>query len=103
MALTCDSQSFCFSQVIARELITKQAEENAMRERSATMNRSISLEKTLENLKRDAFGTLGRTVARMHSHVTILFTDIVGFTSMSQTCLPYEGQSLPPPNTHKTT
>lgn len=79
-----------FPKVIARELITKQAEENAMRERSATMNRSISLEKTLENLKRDAFGTLGRTVARMHSHVTILFTDIVGFTSMSQTCLPYE-------------
>ena len=35
-------------------------------------------------------GGLGRTVARMHQQVTILFTDIVGFTAMSQTCQPYE-------------
>ena len=34
--------------------------------------------------------SLSHTVARMHHDVTILFTDIVGFTSMSQTCLPYE-------------
>ena len=35
-------------------------------------------------------GNLGRTVARMHHKISILFTDIVGFTSMSQTCQPYE-------------
>ena len=34
--------------------------------------------------------TLGRTVARMHESVTVLFTDIVGFTAMSQQSLPYE-------------
>jgi len=34
--------------------------------------------------------TLGRTVARIHTDVTILFTDIVGFTAMSQMCPPYE-------------
>jgi len=33
---------------------------------------------------------IGRTMARIHPNVTILFTDIVGFTSMSQSCLPYE-------------
>lgn len=33
---------------------------------------------------------LGRTMARMHSNVTILFTDICGFTEMSQQKQPYE-------------
>ena len=35
-------------------------------------------------------GNLCQTVARMHHDVTILFTDIVGFTPMSQDCEPYE-------------
>ena len=30
----------------------------------------------------------------MHQNITILFTDIVGFTSMSQTCLPFEVMSF---------
>ena len=39
-------------------------------------------------------GGLGRTVARMHQQVTILFTDIVGFTAMSQTCQPFQVMSF---------
>ena len=31
----------------------------------------------------------GRTVAELHSAVTIVFTDIVGFTAMSQACPPH--------------
>ncbi|WZN62377.1 guanylate cyclase [Chloropicon roscoffensis] len=34
--------------------------------------------------------SLGRSVAQMHQEVTILFTDIVGFTSMSQTVAPQQ-------------
>ena len=34
--------------------------------------------------------SLGRSVAQMHHEVTILFTDIVGFTSMSQTVAPQQ-------------
>ena len=37
---------------------------------------------------------LGQTVARMHYGITILFTDIVGFTAMSQACAPIEVMSL---------
>ena len=44
---------------------------------------------------RDGFGSsifddIGRAACEMHMHVTILFTDIVGFTAMAQTCAPYE-------------
>ena len=35
---------------------------------------------------------LGRTLAALHKSVTIVFTDILGFTSMSQACTPYEGK-----------
>jgi class 3 adenylate cyclase len=35
-------------------------------------------------------GGLGRTIARMHNEVTVLFADIVGFTEMSQASRPYE-------------
>ena len=31
----------------------------------------------------------GRTVARMHQNITVVFTDIVDFTRMSQSCAPY--------------
>ena len=37
---------------------------------------------------------MSRTLACMHQNITILFTDIVGFTSMSQTCLPFEVMSF---------
>jgi len=37
---------------------------------------------------------LDSTLACMHQDITILFTDIVGFTSMSQTCLPFEVMSF---------
>merc|ERR1719353_1616265 len=38
--------------------------------------------------------SLEKTLACMHQSVTILFTDIVGFTSMSQTCRPLEVMSF---------
>ena len=38
--------------------------------------------------------SLGSSLACMHRKVTILFTDIVGFTSMSQTCQPFEVMSF---------
>ena len=41
--------------------------------------------------KRNVFDS---TLACMHQSVTILFTDIVGFTSMSQTCQPFEVMSF---------
>ena len=34
--------------------------------------------------------TIGAKLAEEHNHVTILFTDIVGFTAMSQTCKPFD-------------
>ena len=34
--------------------------------------------------------SIGRSVAQMHQEVTILFTDIVGFTAMSQTVAPQQ-------------
>jgi len=34
--------------------------------------------------------SLGQSVARMHEQVTVLFTDICGFTPMSQQCRPIE-------------
>ena len=37
---------------------------------------------------------LDSTLACMHQDITILFTDIVGFTSMSQTCQPFEVMSF---------
>ena len=42
------------------------------------------------SLRCSSFHQLGRTMARMHQGITILFTDIVGFTEMSQSCAPVE-------------
>lgn len=58
-----------FPKVVARELLQGEARTS------------------LDSLRR---GNIPTRVARMHQDVTILFTDIVGFTSMSQTCLPIE-------------
>ena len=41
-----------------------------------------------------AKSNFGCTLACMHQSVTILFTDIVGFTSMSQSCQPFEVMSF---------
>ena len=81
-----------FPKAIADDLIAKQ---------QASLQSSIDLNASLDSNSAKNFGqtmghigfdrdTLGRTMARMHQHVTIVFTDIVGFTSMSQTCPPYE-------------
>jgi len=61
-----------FPKMIARDLINR-----AKEDKSGVGPRSDVL-------------ALGRTVARMHQEVTILFTDIVGFTAMAQQSLPYE-------------
>lgn len=68
-----------FPKIVAQDLISKQSTEQ------------ISLDsKTWKTLSQKKFDLLGKIVARMHNNVTILFTDIVGFTSMSQTCYPIE-------------
>ena len=44
-----------------------------------------------ETMGRDnALGSFRHTIARFHYNVTILFTDIVGFTAMSQEAAPWE-------------
>jgi len=65
-----------FPPVVAKDLIA--------RRRKGTLSISKSSLKTLSSSK------IGKIVARLHSGVTILFTDIVGFTEMSQSCPPYE-------------
>ena len=57
-----------FPKVIAKDLIAKQARKNQMEEVSATLavSKSPTFKKTLEDVKSDAIGSLGRTVARMH-------------------------------------
>mmetsp|Transcript_1362 Transcript_1362/g.2337 ORF Transcript_1362/g.2337 Transcript_1362/m.2337 type:complete len:365 (-) Transcript_1362:124-1218(-) len=67
-----------FPKPIAKDLIRNQTEK-----------KRTLLESSLESLNLDATKTFGRTVARMHRDITIVFTDIVGFTSMSQSCAPY--------------
>ena len=72
-----------FPKVVAENLIAKQAQEHTR----AALDRATSM-KRLNN------SALDSTLACMHQSVTILFTDIVGFTSMSQTCLPFEVMSF---------
>ena len=71
-----------FPKPIAKDLIRNQTEKKRTPER---LGSSLS---TLSNF--DATKTFGRTVARMHRNITIVFTDIKGFTSMSQSCSPYQ-------------
>ena len=72
-----------FPKAIAENLIAKQAQEHT----GAALDQATSMER-LNN------SALDSTLACMHQSVTILFTDIVGFTSMSQTCLPFEVMSF---------
>merc|ERR1719331_1518019 len=67
-----------FPKAIAKNLIAKSGklEEGGS---SSSIIRALSKRNVLDS-----------TLACMHQSVTILFTDIVGFTSMSQTCLPFE-------------
>ena len=67
-----------FPKQIASELIAAQGKENA----SMVCTKSFR-----------ALASLGHHVARFHQGVTILFTDIVGFTRMSQQCKPDEVQN----------
>ena len=67
-----------FPKPVARDLMRSQSETKAIPESFKS-----SLGCSYANK------TFGRTVARMHPDITILFTDIVGFTSMSQSCSPY--------------
>ena len=66
-----------FPKQVARELIASQSEDKGIFSRSP--------KESLRNL-----ASFGSSVARLHRNVTILFTDIVGFTAMSQTCQPYQ-------------
>ena len=69
-----------FPKIVAEDLIQRQSQETVTGYNAST----------LKALSANTLGVFGRIVARMHQDVTILFTDIVGFTSMSQTCPPYD-------------
>merc|ERR1711934_887575 len=73
-----------FPKAIADNLIAKQAEEERKDRNQLSSMRAFTMAKS----------NFGRTLACMHQSVTILFTDIVGFTSMSQTCQPFEVMSF---------
>merc|ERR1712188_265422 len=73
-----------FPKVVAENLIAKQGEEHA--------GAALDLASSMRALNKRS--VLDSTLACMHQSVTILFTDIVGFTSMSQTCLPFEVMSF---------
>jgi len=65
-----------FPKQVAQELIASQSEdEKPSKHRRGSLRHLASL---------------GGSVARLHHAVTILFTDIVGFTAMSQMCPPYQ-------------
>merc|ERR1719387_1935467 len=59
---------------------------NSMRVRPEGVNDSVALYPSRESF----MNKMGRAAAEMHTHVTILFTDIVGFTAMAQTCQPLD-------------
>eukprot|EP00212_Chloropicon_laureae_P004017 CAMPEP_0197488860 /NCGR_PEP_ID=MMETSP1311-20131121/3767_1 /TAXON_ID=464262 /ORGANISM="Genus nov. species nov., Strain RCC856" /LENGTH=432 /DNA_ID=CAMNT_0043033047 /DNA_START=19 /DNA_END=1313 /DNA_ORIENTATION=+ len=77
-----------FPKDVARQLIEKQSSEK----KEGTAKDELKISQSLDILLSSSSTALFRqkTVAQMHQNVTILFTDIVGFTAMSQTCLPYE-------------
>ena len=91
-----------FPKKVARQLlisITDQNDDNGTNFVDALgqsmQNRSTSPAETTDLRNKMPFRTsfmnrIGRAAAEMHTHVTILFTDIVGFTAMSQTCQPID-------------
>ena len=84
-----DSDNLLYSmlpKVIAENLIAKSGKPegrgSSLKDPASSM-RALSMSPMLD-----------RTLACMHQSVTILFTDIVGFTSMSQSCQPFEVMSF---------
>jgi len=79
-----------FPPSVAKDLIKKKVREEAMKGHGC--EDSGFLRMTAHRGHRVGFGqmSLDRLVAQMHEEVTILFTDIVGFTSMSQTVPPQQ-------------
>jgi class 3 adenylate cyclase len=80
-----------FPRKVAERLIAKSRgrmvpEEKTLCAASLQVSLHTSLHQSIHNLTR--LGEIDDTVAENHSGVTILFTDIVGFTGMSQTCKP---------------
>ena len=71
-----------FPKAIAKDLIAKSGK---LQERGSKSSFIRALSKR---------SVLDSTLACMHQSITILFTDIVGFTSMSQTCQPFEVMSF---------
>ena len=69
-----------FPKPVARDLIKKADTSGGLSSSSLHSSMNVAFGKTR---------ALGRTVARMHHNITIVFTDIVGFTTMSQSCSPY--------------
>merc|ERR1712216_644376 len=72
-----------FPKAIAKNLIAKSGNQEEEGGSSSNFIRALSKRNILDS-----------TLACMHQDITILFTDIVGFTSMSQTCLPFEVMSF---------
>ena len=72
-----------FPKAIAKNLIAKSGNLEKVGGSSSILLRALSKRSVLDS-----------TLACMHQSVTILFTDIVGFTSMSQTCQPFEVMSF---------
>merc|ERR1711970_329204 len=100
-------QSFINKKII--EALTKQREQTLLQQKEdqddlihsifpPMVAKDLIRRQTRQTLKvsqsgRDfGFGdmSLGKSVAQMHHEVTILFTDIVGFTAMSQTVAPQQ-------------
>merc|ERR1711907_369346 len=72
-----------FPPAVAKDLIQQQMHDSLSKVNSEMACKSFG-HKNLGNM------SLGRSVAQMHQEVTILFTDIMGFTSMSQTVAPQQ-------------
>ena len=72
-----------FPPAVAKDLIRRQSSKSLSK---------VNSEMGCKSFGHKNFGhvSLGSLVAQMHHEVTILFTDIVGFTSMSQTVAPQQ-------------